>query len=308
MKMFKFVMKRVLIALLTIFVLSTLTFFLMKLIPGDPFQNDHMKPYVRELQRAYYGLDQPVWRQYIIYMRNLLHGDLGTSMTKPGRSVLSIIMETYPVSAKLGISSLIVSETLGLIFGVICAQFRGKWPDYVLMLAAVVGVALPSMVVGPLMRYYFGVRLRLFPVTGWGTLAHYIMPSLCLGIGAIAGNTRSMRAFMLNISTQDYVKAARAKGFHPFEVMLHYELKNSLLPCITNLGGYIAGITMGSFVIEQIFLIPGLGKYYVDSITNLDYPVIMGTTIFFGTMLVILNMLVDLLFGVIDPRIRLEED
>lgn len=304
--MVKYILKRVGIALLTIFILSTLTFFLIKLIPGDPFLSDKLKPYVQELQRAYYGLDKPVWQQYFIYMRNLLHGDLGTSLTKPGRSVLNIIMETFPVSARLGLVSLVCSEFIGLGFGVICAQFRGKWPDYVLMVFAVAGIALPSMVIGPLMRYFLGVKAGLFPVTGWGTLAHYIMPAACLGIGSIAGNTRSMRAVMLGVTTQDYVKTARAKGFHPFEVMLHYELKNSMIPMITNLGGYIAGIMMGSFVIEQIFLIPGLGKYYVNSITDLDYPVIMGTTIFFGSVLVVMNMLVDVLFGIIDPRIRLD--
>ena len=302
----KFIGKRILIALVTVFVLATLTFFLMKLIPGDPFQSEDVSPYVQELQRQYYGLDKSVYEQYFIYMKNLLHGDLGVSLTKSGRSVSSIIMETFPVSAKLGMISLVFAELIGLCFGIICAQFKNKWPDYLLMLVAIVGVALPSMVLGPILRYLLGVKWKLLPVTGWGTAAPIIMPAIVLGMGTIAGRTRSMRASMLSVTTQDYVKTARAKGLNNYEVIMHHEFKNSLVPILTNMGVQIASILMGSFVVEQIFLIPGLGRYFVDSISSLDYPVIMGTTIFFGTFLVILNLIVDILYGLVDPRIRVK--
>ncbi len=302
----KYVLKRILIAITTVFVLATLTFFLIKLIPGDPFLNQNVKPYVQELQRAYYGLDKPVIEQYFTYMKNLLHGNLGTSLTKQGRNVLDIILETFPVSAELGLISWICGELIGFLFGSICAQFRGKWPDYLLMMVAIIGVALPSMVLGPLLRFILGVKLKLLPVTGWGEPSQIIMPAMCLALGIIAGNTRRMRASMLKVTTEDYIKTAEAKGLNQFEIVLHHELKNSLIPCMTNLGTSIAGVMMGSFVIEQIFLIPGLGKYFVDSITSLDYPVIMGTTIFYGTVLVVMNLIVDILFSVVDPRIRVE--
>lgn len=302
----KFIGKRIAIAVVTVFVLATLTFFLMKLIPGDPFLSEDVSPYVQELQREYYGLDQPVYKQYFIYMNNLLHGDLGVSLTKTGRSVTSIIMETFPVSAKLGLISLIFAELIGICFGIICAQFKNKWPDYLLMIVAIVGVALPSMVLGPILRYALGVKLKILPVTGWGTFAQIIMPAIVLGMGTIAGRTRSMRASMLSVTTQDYVKTARAKGLNAYEVVMHHEFKNSLVPILTNMGVQIASILMGSFVVEQIFLIPGLGKYFVDSISSLDYPVIMGTTIFFGTFLVVLNLIVDILYGLVDPRIRVQ--
>ena len=304
--MLKYILKRVVIAITTVFILATLTFFLIKMIPGDPFLNQNVKPYVQELQRAYYGLDKPVIVQYFTYMKNLLHGDLGTSLIKQGREVKDIIAETFPVSAKLGITAWFFGEIVGFVFGAICAQFRGKLPDYILMVLAVVGVALPSMVLGPLMRYFFGVKLRILPVAGWGDFDQMIMPILCLSLGIIAGNTRSMRASMLKVTTEDYIKTAHAKGLNDFEVVIHHELKNSLIPCMTNLGVSIAGVMMGSFVIEQIFLIPGLGKYFVDSITSLDYPVIMGTTIFYGSILVVMNLLVDVLFSIVDPRIRTE--
>lgn len=304
--MAKYILKKILIAITTVFVLATLTFFLIKLIPGDPFMNKDVKPYVQDLQRAYYGLDKPLIQQYFIYMGNLLKGDLGTSLTKPGRPVLTIIMETFPVSAKLGLVSLFFGEIIGIFFGIICAQFRGKWPDYALTLLAIIGIAVPSMVLGPIIRLVFGVKLQWFPVSGWGTAAQYVLPSFCLALGTIAGRTRGMRASMLRVTTEDYVKTARAKGLNEFEVVSRHELKNSLIPVMTNLGGAIAGVMMGSFIIEQMFLVPGLGKYFVDSITSLDYPVIMGTTIFYGMVLVALNLLVDVLFGIIDPRIRID--
>lgn len=304
--MFRYVMKRVMIAALTVFILATATFFLTKLLPGDPFMNDKIPLSVQEKQRAYYGLDKPVIEQYFIYMGNLLRGDLGTSIKFVGRKVTDIIGEFFPVSAKLGLISLLFSELVGLLFGVLCAQFRNKWPDYVLMIFAILGIALPSMVIGPILRFVFAVQLKWVPVGGWGQWRQIILPAFVLGLGTIAGNTRSMRACMLAVTTQDYVKTARAKGMKESRVVLKHELKNSLVPMITGLGSSVASVLMGSFVVEQIFVIPGLGKHFVNAVSTLDYPLIMGLTIFYGSFLVVMNLLVDILYGVVDPRIRVE--
>ena len=304
--MLKYIGKKVLIAIATVFVLATATFFLMKLIPGDPFLNDKIPVAVQDKQRAFYGLDKPVPQQYLTYMNNLLHGDLGYSIKKTGKTVVDIIKEAFPVSAKLGLISLLFAEAVGLFFGILCAQFQGKWPDYLLMVVAVLGIALPSMVLGPILRMIFGVKLGILPVTGWGKTNQIILPALVLGLGTVAGNTRNMRASMLAITTQDYVKTARAKGLSPIRVVLKHQFKNSLVPIIPNLGVQIAGVLMGSFVVESMFLIPGLGRYFVDSVTNLDYPLIMGLTVFYGAFLVTMNLIVDVLYGLIDPRIRVK--
>lgn len=303
--MAKYILKRLFISLLTIFVLITATFFLMKLLPGNPFMNDKVPEEIQQQQLAYYGLDKPVIQQYFIYLGNLLRGDFGTSLKYVGREVSDVITELFPVSAKIGLVSLFFAYIIGLAFGVICAQFKNRWPDYLLMLFAIAGVALPSMVIGPLLRYYLGVKLMILPVAGWGTWREMVMPAGVMAIGTIAGCTRSMRASMLGITTQDYVKTARAKGLHPFTVVMKHQFKNSMVPIVTGMGATIASTLMGSFVVEQIFVIPGLGKHFVNSVNTLDYPMIMGLTIFFGSFLVLMNFLVDLIYGLIDPRIRL---
>lgn len=304
--MAKYIIKRLFISLLTILVLITATFFLMKMLPGNPFMNDKVPVEIQQQQLAYYGLDKPVIEQYFIYMGNLLRGDFGTSLKYVGREVTDVIAEMFPVSAEIGLVSLFFAYIIGLAFGVICAQFKNRWPDYLLMLFAIAGVALPSMVIGPLLRYYLGVKLQILPVAGWGTWQQMVMPAGVMAIGTIAGCTRSMRASMLGVTTQDYVKTARAKGLHPAKVVMKHEFKNSMVPIVTGMGATIASTLMGSFVVEQIFVIPGLGKHFVNSVNTLDYPMIMGLTIFFGSFLVLMNFLVDLVYGLIDPRIRLQ--
>ncbi len=300
----RYIAKRLLISLGTVYVLVTLTFFMVKLLPGDPFLDPKVPMAIQEKQRAYYGLDKPVLVQYFTYMGNLLGGDLGYSLKKTGRTVSEIIARAFPVSAQLGLTALLFGETVGILFGILCAQFRNRWPDYLLMVFAILGIALPSMVAGPLLRYLLGVRLRLLPVTGWGSAGQALMPAFILSLGIIAGNTRAMRASMLGVTTQDYVVTAAAKGLSPAQVVARHQFKNSLVPVLTGLGPQIASTLMGSFIVESIFLIPGLGKYFVDSISNLDYTLIMGLTIFFGTFLVLMNLLVDIAYGLVDPRIR----
>ena len=302
--MLKYTLKRVLIAIVTLWVLITATFFLMKLLPGDPFQNDKVPVQIQERQREYYGLNKPIHEQYFTYMYNLFHGDLGYSLTTVGRTVMDIITDFFPVSAKLGIISMVIFDFLGIACGIICAQFRGKWPDYVLLVFAVVLVALPSMVVGPLLRYVLGAKLRLLPVAGWGKLSQMVMPVIILGLGSIAGYTRSMRASMLTVMGEDYIKTARAKGLSPIRVIMKHELKNSFVPIMSGLGVSIASVLTGTFVVEDMFLIPGLGKHFTNSIIALDYTVVMGLTIFYGAFLIVMNLLVDVLYGLVDPRIR----
>lgn len=297
--------KRIIISVLTVFVLATVTFFLVKILPGDPFLNEDVPEEIQQRQLEYYGLDRPIIEQYFRYMGNLLKGELGTSLKYLGREVSSVIGECFPISAKLGLLSVLFSYLIGLTFGVLSAQFKNRWPDYVLMVVAIFGVAMPSMVIGPLMRYFFGVKLGVLPVSGWGTLSQAIMPAFVLSLSGIAGSTRNMRASMLGVTTQDYIKTAQSKGLSKIKIVLRHELKNSLIPIITGMGPTIASIIMGSFVVEQIFVIPGLGKFFVNSVNTLDYPLVMGLTIFYGAMLVFANLIVDILYGVVDPRIRL---
>lgn len=302
--MLKYILSRILIALTTLFVLITATFFLVKMLPGDPFLNDKVPVEIQERQREYYGLNKPVIEQYFTYMGNLFKGDLGYSLKTMGRSVKDVITEFFPVSAKLGLISMLVFDTLGILCGIICAQNRGKWPDYALLVFAVVCVALPSMVIGPLMRYVLGAKLHLLPVAGWGSFRQMIMPSVILGLGGIAGYTRSMRASMLTVMSEDYIKTARAKGISPARVIWKHELKNSFVPIMSSLGVGIASILTGTFVVEDMFLIPGLGEHFTNSILSLDYPLVMGLTIFYGAFLIVMNLLVDVLYGIVDPRIR----
>ncbi len=303
--MLRYALKRIGIALLTIFVLATVTFFLLKLLPGDPFMSIKVPKAIQEKQMAYYGLDKPILQQYVIYLKNLVTGNLGTSLKYVGRKVVDIIGEFFPVSATLGLFALVFAEMIGMLFGILSAQFKNRWPDYALMFFAVMGIALPSMVIGPLIRFWLGVKLQILPVSGWGTFQQILMPAFVLGLGTIAANTRTMRACMLAVTTQDYIKTAQSKGLTNFQIVKRHELKNSLVPMLAGIGPAIASVLMGSFVVEQIFVIPGLGKHFVNAVSTLDYPLIMGLTVFYGTFLVVMNLLVDLLYGVVDPRIRI---
>ena len=304
--MVRYIGRRILLAMLTLFVLASLTFFLVKILPGNPLA-DEMVPFeIRQRQMAYYGLDKPIWEQYSSYLINILKGDLGASLKYLGRNVTTIIAETFPISAALGLQALIYAEIIGLTFGIISSQFRNKWPDYLIMFFAILGVGLPSMVVGPLVRYIFGVQLRLLPATGWGTWQQSIMPIFVMALGRVAGVTRGMRASMLGTSTLDFIKTARSKGLTTAKVVMRHQFKNSLIPMVTGLGPAIAGIIMGSLVVEQIFVIPGLGRHFVMAVTSLDYPMVMGLTIFYGAFLVVMTLLVDIAYAFLDPRIRFD--
>ena len=280
--MLKYTLKRGVISLLTVWVIVTITFFLMHAIPGDPFTDEKKIPEEIMLNlKAKHGLDKPLVVQYGIYLKNLLKGDLGDSMKYKSRSVNTILTTGFPVSAKLGLMAATLGTVLGVVGGIIAALNRGKFFDYLIIILAVIGVSVPSFVFAALFQYGFGSKLQWFPVARWGTPAHYVLPVLSLGLGMVAYIARMMRTSMLDVLGQDYVKTAKAKGLSRNAIVIKHTVRNAILPIITILGALIAGVLVGSFVIESIYAIPGIGGYYVQSIQESDYTLILGTTVFY---------------------------
>lgn len=315
--MTKYILKRILYAALTIFLLMTLTFFMMRLLPGDPFIGDKaISPSVMEAMYAKYGLDKPVWQQYLIYVSNFLQGDLGDSI-KYNRPVSTIIAQSFPISAELGIRALVLAISFGLLLGVFSAIKHGTAWDTASMTLAIIGVSIPSFIMGALLQYFLSVVLRknfgieFFPVTGWTATAKYshfqmtILPSLALSFSSMATIARLMRTSMLDVLSQDYIMTAKAKGLGTGKIVLRHGIRNAILPVITILGPTIASVLTGSFVVENIFAIPGMGKYFVLAIKENDYTLISGTTVFYGAFLVVAILVVDILYGFVDPRIKL---
>ncbi len=294
--------------MITIWILATITFFLMNAVPGDPFSDQkRLPPEVIENLKEYYGLDKPLIVQYFTYMGNLLQGDLGYSMEQQSRTVNDIIADTFPYSAHLGIQSLIFGITIGLTLGVLAALHHNKTLDYITMIVAVLGVSVPNFIIGALLQYFFAVKWDVFPVAQWKGFLFTILPTIALGSRILASQARMIRATTLEVLEQDYIKTARAKGLRKGMIVWRHIIRNAILPIVTSLGPLIAAILTGTFVIEKIFAIPGLGKYFVIGIQNLDYPVILGTTIFYGAFLVFLNLLIDIVYGLIDPRIKVAQ-
>jgi oligopeptide transport system permease protein len=302
--MLRYVLNRVLVAILTMFVLATVTFFLMRLVPGDPFAGPKVAPEVKERLREHYGLNKPLMEQYLIYMGNTVRGDFGYSLSKRGNHVNDIIADAFPASLDLGIRSLICSIILGLFFGIVAALNRGKPWDYLTVVLVLVGISVPSFVIAGLLQYYFGVFLKVLPVARYDTFRHTIMPTFALSLGTMATLARYMRASMLEVTTADYIKTARAKGLRRFQVVWRHQVRNALFPILTILGPSIAMVLTGSFIIETVFAIPGLGRHYVVAMQNLDYTLVLGLTLFFGFFLILMNLLVDFAYGLIDPRVR----
>lgn len=302
--MARFVAKRVLAALLTLFVVATLTFFLMNLIPGGPFATERATAKQIEALEKKYGLDVPLFQQYLQYMGRLLRLDLGDSFKRLGFSVNSIIAEKFPVSAKLGIVAIVTAVVVGVPAGIFAAFKRNKIADRVIMFISTLGIAVPNFVMATVMLVFFGVYLGWLPTLGLTSWKHYIMPSLALAFYPMCFIARLMRSSMLDVLNQDYIKTARAKGLLEKKVLFKHAMRNSIVPVVTYLGPLTAGVLTGGFVIEKVFTIPGMGKFFVESINNRDYPLIMGVTVFYSALLIIMNLIVDLLYGVIDPRIK----
>ncbi|MDD2482507.1 MAG: ABC transporter permease [Lutispora sp.] len=302
--MLKYIIKRFFISLITVWILATLTFFLVRVLPGDPFSSDKMTPEIKANLMKYYGMDKSVPEQYIRYMANLLKGDLGSSLKYKNRAVSAMIKNAFPKSADLGLRSLGFSIIVGLLLGIVAALNHNKFWDNTSMIIAVIGVSVPSFIIGGLIQYFLGVRLKVLPVAQWKSFAHTIMPTFALGLGTVAQLARLMRTSMLDVVGQDYIKTAKSKGLSTVQVTVKHQIRNAILPVITVLGPLAAALLTGTFVIEQIFAIPGLGSHYIISIQNLDYTMVLGLTIFFGAFLVFMNFLVDIAYGFIDPRIR----
>jgi oligopeptide transport system permease protein len=302
--MLKYVLRRLVVALVAIFVLSTLTFFLMRLIPGDPFSAPRLPPEVKERLREHYGLNKPLLEQYGLFMWNMLRGDFGYSLSNRGQRVNTIIAQAFPVSLDLGIRAMIMAIVFGVLFGVVAALNRGRVLDYVTVVLVMIGVSVPSFVLGGIMQYWLGVYLKVLPVARYETFWHTLMPSFALSLGTMAVIARYMRTSMLEIVHADYIKTAKAKGLRNSQIVWRHQLRNALFPVLTILGPAVASVLTGSFVIETVFAIPGLGRHFVLAMQNLDYTLVLGLTVFFGVFLIGMNFLVDLAYGLIDPRVR----
>lgn len=302
----KYILKRVSAAIITIFLVATITFFLMNLVPGGPFVAE--KSISAQAQQALnekFGLDKPLLVQYKNYMLNALKGDFGLSLKQRGREVTDIIFTKFPVSARLGGISVIVALLIGIPLGCIAAINRGKWLDNLIIVIATGGIAVPSFVICTVGMYLFGVHLKLLPTFGLTSPLHYILPVFALAFYPTAYITRLMRSSMLDVIGQDYIRTAKAKGVSQFISLFKHALRNAVLPVVTYVGPLLAYTLTGSFIVEKIFVIPGLGGQFVSSIMNRDYTVIMGTTIFLATLVIVMNTIVDIVYKIIDPRIQL---
>ena len=303
----RYILQRLISALIALWVLVTITFIMMHTIPGGPFASEKALPeaVLRNLEQKY-GLDQPLPKQYIRYLGNVIRLDLGPSYKFKGQTVNDFIRREFPVSAQIGIISIVLSLLVGIPAGVISAFRQNKWQDNATMFVAIVGVSVPSFIVAPLLMYVLALKLQWLPAAMWGmSWKQAVMPVISLALLPLATFARLMRSSTLDVISQDYIKTARSKGLSEMEVIWRHVMKNAIMPVVTFLGPLIAGILTGTFIIEQIFAIPGLGREYVWSVTNRDYGVLLGLTIFYGAFLLFMNLLVDLIYGFLDPRIQL---
>ncbi len=306
--MAKYIAKRVAFGVLTIFVVTTLTFFLMNMIPGGPFTSDKLSAQAQALIMQKYGLDQPVGVQYLNYLSGLVHGDLGTSIVNAGYSVNDIIADKFPVSFSVGIIAIAFSCLVGIPLGILAAYRRGSIIDRVVTSLSSLFSSLPGFVLAVILLYVFGMVLHALPTAGLTTWQSYILPVLALSAGPCAILARITRAALLDVLSQDYTRFLKARGIGTRSVLFKHALRNAAVPIVTTLGPLSAGILVGNLVVETIFSIPGLGSYLVKCISQRDYPVIMGTTIFYTAFIIVILLVVDIVYCVIDPRIKLDEE
>ena len=310
--MLHYIVKRLIQGVVTVWFIATATFFAMHAVPGDPLTNDKaVSPEIRANLEARYGLDKPLVEQYWIYLSNMARGDFGISFTQQNREVNDIIAEHFKVSATLGILAIVFAAFGGILWGAVTALYRNRAPDIVIVFLVILGISVPSFVFAAfgqlsVVKLNDWLGFTLVPVAGWGTVQHMIVPSLVLGLGTMAFLTRLMRSSMLEIVNADFVRTARAKGLPATRIFRKHQLRNAILPVITVLGPSIAAITTGGFVVELVFAIPGLGRYFVQAVQQLDYTVIMGTTVLYGAFLVFMVIAVDIVYGLVDPRVRLD--
>lgn len=304
--MFKYIIKRIGLAIVTIWAVATITFFLMNLVPGGPFLSEKaVSPKAMAALEAKYGLDKPLFEQYITYLTDALHGDFGDSLKQRGRTVTSIIVTKFPVSARVGGVAVLVALLLGIPLGCIAAMHRGKFLDNLISVISTCGIAVPSFVICTVLMYFLGVHLKILPTYGLTSWKHYVMPVMALSFYPMAYIMRLMRSSMLDVLGQDYMRTCKAKGVSQAVSIFKHALRNAILPVITYVGPMLAYTLTGSFVVEKIFTIPGLGGEFIGSISSRDYTVIMGTTIFLATILIVMNVIVDIIYKIVDPRIKL---
>ena len=303
--MIAYIVRRVLWLIPVLWFVATITFFLMHQVPGGPFDRDKQLPpqTLANLNRKY-GLEKPGWQQYVLYLTNALHGDLGNSYSSSDHPVTDVIGQGMPPSALLGTLALLICVAAGLSLGVLAALNQNGPLDYVSVFLATLGASTPSFISGLLLIFLFSLYLHVLPVTGWGDWQHVIMPVIALAFLPTAYVARITRASMLEVMRQDYVRTARAKGLRPRVVVLRHVVKNALIPVLTLLGPIAANLVTGSFVIEYLFSIPGIGRAFVQSVSARDYGLIMGVTLFYAFVIAMANLIVDLLYAVVDPRIR----
>ncbi|WP_209011266.1 ABC transporter permease [Paradesulfitobacterium ferrireducens] len=302
----RFILRRFIYMVITFWMIVTVTFVLMHNLPGDPFANsEKLTTQQRALLEKQYGLDQPLSVQYKNYLINVLQGDLGVSFAYPTTKVTDVIKRSFPASAELGIESIVFSVVIGLLLGITAALKHNKSWDYTAMFIAIVGISIPSFVLGPILQYFIGVKWGILPAALWDGPANRVLPALTLSFMTIALTARMMRTSMLDVIHSDYIKTARSKGLSQTSVIIKHTLRNAILPVITVLGPIAVNVITGTLVVEQIFAVPGLGKYFVQAVYSNDYTLIMGLTIFYSLLLMIVIFLTDIAYGFIDPRIRL---
>ena len=303
--MIKYILKRLGLLLLTLFLIVTLTFFMMQVMPGTPFSNPKLTPDQLEILKHAYGLDKPLWQQYFIYVGHMFTGNFGTSFVYTNQPVITMIAQRLPVSMQLGVQALILGTILGAFMGKASARRKNGLLDGIFGFVSVLGISVPSFVIGTLILLYLGFNLNLFPISGWGTFSQTIMPTIALSFAPMAVVTRFVRSEMIESLSSDYILLARAKGLSEKEVVNKHALRNSLIPMLTLIGPMAANLLTGSVLIEKIFSIPGIGSQFVDSIPAKDFPVIMATTIVYAVILMVFILVTDILTAIVDPRVRL---
>ena len=303
--MTKYLLKRIAILLVTLWVVVTLSFFLMQVMPGSPFNNPKLTNDMIAVMNKQYGLDKPVWQQYLQYLWNVLNGDLGTSYQSANQPVSMMISQRLAVSAQLGIQALVVGVLAGLFVGAVSARNKNNWIDNILSVLSTLGISVPSFIIGLLLLDYLGFKWGVLPLSGWGSFSQTILPTLALAIPVFAQVTRFFRSEMIETMNTDYIQLARAKGLTTRQISNRHAYRNSMIPVLTLIGPMAANILTGSALIEQIFSIPGIGQQFVTSIPTKDYPVIMGTTIVYAVMLMVAILLTDIITSFVDPRVRL---
>lgn len=306
--MVKYIAKRVLLAMITMLLIITITFFLMHSVPGSPWQGDRvLLPEIEAALNAKYNFDLPVWQQYILYLKGLMTGDLGISVKYRGVSVLELIQQGFPVSARLGMLGAVAVAVIGVPLGIYAAIKQNKWQDRLIISICTVGGVIPSFVMAILLTYIFSVRLGWLPVFGLDSWKSYILPVSMIAVSSVVGTARITRTSMLDVVSQDYIRTARAKGLSEFRIVMVHVLRNALIPVVTSLGMMFQAMLTGSFVIERMFAIPGMGRFFVDTINNRDYMCILGMTILTAAIMIIAVLIIDVLYTVLDPRIRLDK-